>query len=63
MKIGQIITIHPFSRHITVNGKAEVKKIGRKWITLYDSMTDKTFRVTRFSIMEFWNENNYKRQN
>lgn len=60
MKIGQIISIHPFSYHYESIRKAEVKKIGKKWITLYDNITNKTFKVTRFSIMEsgLWNQTN-----
>lgn len=53
MTIGQIITIHPASDYFMRGIKyAEVIKIGRKWITLYDNITNTTFKVTRFSIME-----------
>ena len=53
MTKGMIIRIHPasdwFMKGIT---SAEVITIGRKWITLYDSITKVTFKVTRFSILD-----------
>lgn len=53
MNIGDIVSIHPHSDWWMKGIKfAQIKHIGRKWITLYDNMTDTTFKVTRFSIME-----------
>jgi hypothetical protein len=58
MNIGDIISIHPHSDWFMRGIKfAQVKHIGRKWITLHSDMFNKTFKVTRFSIMEsgLWN--------
>lgn len=49
MKIGDIITIHPYSYHKHIK-TATIKHIGRKWITLESNGIK--FKVTRFSIME-----------
>ena len=53
MKINDIVSIHPASDYFMRGIKcAVVKKIGRKWIYLYDNFTNTNFRVTRFSILE-----------